>query len=87
MKVAITTKKELQNPYLKLYLNLDNGANYIKLTYTCSKCAGYGCRHTGDGCDDNVKLEPEEVLSTLGADAKPILEELFNRILNGKSNE
>lgn len=83
MKVAITTKRELQNPHLELDINLENGTTRILLRHTCPNCSGYGCRHTGDGCDDIIVLKLEDVLTTLGPDVKPVLESLFSSILNG----
>jgi hypothetical protein len=84
MKVVITTNKELTNPHLELDINLDAGVSYILLKYTCPNCAGYGCHNRQGGCDNTIKLLPEDVLSTLGAEAKPVLEKLFQTILNGK---
>jgi hypothetical protein len=83
MKVAITTKRELQNPHLELDINLEAGVSYIVLRHTCPNCSGYGCHNRG-GCDDTIKLAPEDVLATLGAEAKPVLEKLFEGILNGR---
>jgi hypothetical protein len=85
MKVTIVTKRELQNPHLELDINLEAGTTFIMIRHTCSTCAGYGCHNRSGGCDDIIKLAPEDVLDTLGAEAKPVLERLFNSILNGKS--
>ena len=87
MKVVITTNKELKNPHLELDINLDAGASYIVLKHTCPNCAGYGCHNHQGGCDDTIKLAPEDVLATLGKDAYPVLESLFKKILNGKSQQ
>jgi hypothetical protein len=83
MKVAITTKKELNDPHLELNINLDAGTMCATLTYTCAKCGGYGCHHSGH-CDDHINLEPGDILDTLGEDSKPILQKLFATILAGK---
>jgi hypothetical protein len=81
MKVEITTKRELKNPHLEIDINLDANVSYIMLKHTCPNCAGYGCH--GSNCDDTIKLQPEEVLTTLGPDARYILKSLFETILNG----
>jgi hypothetical protein len=82
MKVEITTKKELQNPHLEININLEIGSTSIVLKYTCPTCSGYGCHNRG-GCDNTIRLEPEDVLHTLGPDNKRILQDLFKTILDG----
>ena len=85
MKVAITTKRELLNPHLEIDINLEAGVVYVVLKHTCGNCAGYGCHNRHGGCDDTIKLTPEEVIPTLGEGALPMLKDLFQRILAGKS--
>ena len=84
MKVEIITRRELQNPHLELDINLETGLARVLIRHTCPKCSGYGCRHSGDGCDDIITLAPEDVLATLGLEAKPILERLLRTILIGR---
>jgi len=80
MKVAITTQKELRNPHLELDVNLEKGTLSVALTYECPECAGYGCH--GRSCDDCITLEPENILTTLGPEAKTLLTDLFGRCLS-----
>ena len=84
MEVAIVTKKVLECPQLEMEINLETGASYIKLTYRCQKCAGYGCgRHGSAGkCDDGIVLKPETVLSTIGEEGSRAIVDVLSRILN-----
>jgi hypothetical protein len=84
MKIVITTKRELQNPHLELDVDLEKDTARIIIRHLCPKCSGYGCHNRSGGCDNVITLAPEDVLDTLGADAKPVLELLFKTILNGK---
>ena len=83
MKVTFTTHRDLQDPHLELDLDLTKAKASIQLTYTCQKCAGYGCRHGNGPCDDSKQLAPKDVIATLGEEARPMLKELFDQILRG----
>lgn len=85
MKVTIITKRELQHPHLEIDVNLESGDVYLVIKHTCSNCAGYGCH--GRGCDDTIRLTPDQVLATLGDDARPILERTFKAILGEKVDD
>lgn len=79
-KVAIVTRKELEDPKLQVLINLENGAFEVRLKYTCPHCAGHGCHSRA--CDDEVVLAPEDVISTLGPESKILLTAIFDRILS-----
>lgn len=81
MKVTLTKSRDLNDPHLEIDLDLTHAKAHIVLTYTCPKCAGYGCRHGNSPCDDNIPLIPGEVVPTLGPEAKAMLKELFDQIL------
>lgn len=82
MKVVITTKRDLKDPHLQLDIDLERDILYVTVKHTCTNCAGYGCRNAS--CDDTIRLTPEEVIPTLGEDARPILERALKQLLGEK---
>lgn len=80
MKISITTKQELQNPYLELNINLETGAITSVLRYTCIKCNGDGCINE---CNDSQELAIEDIIKTLGSDSRKLLKQAFDKILDG----
>lgn len=87
MKVAITTTKELVSPELVISINLETNHPTIVLKHTCQKCAGWGCNthsHNNDECNGgtiSVKLEPKDLIKTLGPEFKSIIDCLHQDII------
>lgn len=90
MKVVITKHQELVSPKLEMYFDLENNHVSVRLISTCSECSGYGCnthRHNNDYCKSGrliEKLNPEDLVDTLGPDFKNIFQKLSDQVLSKK---
>lgn len=78
MKAIITTTKELKNPHLEIDIRLNDGNVFIAIKHTCPNCEGYGCRN--QACDDTIKLEPKDIIPTLGKDVVSLIDDLYSQI-------
>lgn len=84
MKIILTKEVDLQDADVNISLNLKKETFIITLSYTCTECAGHGCRRDNN-CNNgtiSMKLDPSKIDKNLDKETANKLRSTIKSLAN-----